>query len=170
MSRLVGKVAIVTGAASGIGLACAKRYAEEGAIVFGTDLAETDAWKEVEKLAPACLSNTEMVSPVTFTTARSVSPSASKSEATTSNGCSPTAKFVGPVGEALFEELGYPGPVAPGVSVEEGGLPILVRPETWRSHAHGFITEGPIAVAHLPPRRRPLNAGTGQRPYVLVVV
>ena len=53
MSRLVGKVAIVTGAASGIGLACAKRYAEEGAIVFGTDLAETDAWKEIEKLAPA---------------------------------------------------------------------------------------------------------------------
>ncbi len=44
MSRLVGKVAIVTGAASGIGLACVKRYAEEGAIVFGTDLAETDAW------------------------------------------------------------------------------------------------------------------------------
>jgi len=53
MSRLNGKVAIVTGAASGIGLACAKRYAEEGAVVFGLDLAETDAWKEVEKLAPS---------------------------------------------------------------------------------------------------------------------
>lgn len=53
MSRLAGRVAIVTGAASGIGLACAMRYAEEGAIVFGLDLANTDAWKEVEELAPA---------------------------------------------------------------------------------------------------------------------
>ena len=53
MSRLKGKVAIVTGAASGIGLACAKRYSEEGAVVFGMDLVETDAWKEIEKLAPS---------------------------------------------------------------------------------------------------------------------
>ena len=35
MSKLNGKVAIVTGAASGIGLACAKRYADEGAIIVG---------------------------------------------------------------------------------------------------------------------------------------
>ena len=33
MGRLDGKVAIVTGAASGIGLACARRYADEGASV-----------------------------------------------------------------------------------------------------------------------------------------
>ena len=44
MGRLEGKVAVVTGAASGIGLACALRYAEEGAIVVGSDLAESDGW------------------------------------------------------------------------------------------------------------------------------
>ena len=38
VGRLEGKVAVVTGGASGIGLACAKRYAEEGAEIVITDL------------------------------------------------------------------------------------------------------------------------------------
>ncbi len=43
--RLLGKVAMVTGAGSGIGLACAERYAQEGAIVIGMDLNEAEDWK-----------------------------------------------------------------------------------------------------------------------------
>jgi NAD(P)-dependent dehydrogenase (short-subunit alcohol dehydrogenase family) len=53
MGRLAGKVAYVTGAASGIGLACATRFAEEGATVVGADLHEASEWEHVEKLAPA---------------------------------------------------------------------------------------------------------------------
>ncbi|HEY6132145.1 MAG TPA: glucose 1-dehydrogenase [Halioglobus sp.] len=52
MSKLKGQVAIVTGAASGIGLACARRYAEEGATVVGIDLNLTADWSSVEALAP----------------------------------------------------------------------------------------------------------------------
>ena len=40
MGRLAGKAAFVTGAASGIGAACARRFAEEGAAVAGIDLRE----------------------------------------------------------------------------------------------------------------------------------
>jgi len=38
MNRLEGKVALVTGAASGIGAACARRFTDEGARVAGLDM------------------------------------------------------------------------------------------------------------------------------------
>lgn len=38
VGRLEGKVAVITGGASGIGLACAKRYAQEGAEIVISDL------------------------------------------------------------------------------------------------------------------------------------
>ena len=41
--RLEGKVALVTGAASGIGLACVERYKREGATVIGCDLNASDS-------------------------------------------------------------------------------------------------------------------------------
>ena len=54
-SRLEGKRALVTGAASGIGAACALRFAREGASVAGIDVqAPVDpAWKEAASLARA---------------------------------------------------------------------------------------------------------------------
>jgi NAD(P)-dependent dehydrogenase (short-subunit alcohol dehydrogenase family) len=51
--RLQGRVALVTGAASGIGYACARRYAAEGAVVIGFDLKETAEWESVRHDAPA---------------------------------------------------------------------------------------------------------------------
>ncbi|WP_310532187.1 SDR family oxidoreductase [Novosphingobium sp.] len=45
--RLAGKVAVVTGAASGIGRGCAELFAAEGATVIGIDRAECDLLDEV---------------------------------------------------------------------------------------------------------------------------
>lgn len=51
--RLAGKVMMVTGASSGIGLACAERFVREGAVVHGFDVSEKPAaWAALEKDAP----------------------------------------------------------------------------------------------------------------------
>jgi 2-keto-3-deoxy-L-fuconate dehydrogenase len=43
--RLAAKTAVITGAASGIGLACARRFADEGARVFSLDIAAPPPWR-----------------------------------------------------------------------------------------------------------------------------
>jgi NAD(P)-dependent dehydrogenase (short-subunit alcohol dehydrogenase family) len=54
MGRLQDKVAFVTGAASGIGAATARRFAEEGASVFGFDVQKADGgdWQKAVEAAP----------------------------------------------------------------------------------------------------------------------
>ncbi len=47
MSKLQGKVAVVTGGSSGIGLATAKRFVEEGAFVYITGRRQTELDKAV---------------------------------------------------------------------------------------------------------------------------
>jgi NAD(P)-dependent dehydrogenase (short-subunit alcohol dehydrogenase family) len=51
--RLEGKVAIVTGAASGMGAATAKRFAKEGAKVVVADMLETDGRQIAADIAKA---------------------------------------------------------------------------------------------------------------------
>jgi NAD(P)-dependent dehydrogenase (short-subunit alcohol dehydrogenase family) len=57
VGRLADKVAVITGAASGIGAACALRFAAEGARIAGFDVAEPPAAHRdaVEKAAPGSL-------------------------------------------------------------------------------------------------------------------
>ena len=50
MGRLEGKTALVTGAASGIGLQTSTRLAEEGALVMMTDINHEEGFKQAEKL------------------------------------------------------------------------------------------------------------------------
>jgi NAD(P)-dependent dehydrogenase (short-subunit alcohol dehydrogenase family) len=52
VGRLEGQVALITGAASGIGYACALRFAQEGAIVVGFDRDECAEWDAVAAAAP----------------------------------------------------------------------------------------------------------------------
>ena len=56
MLRLEKKIAFITGASSGIGAACARRFVEEGAIVVGFDLNETSEgdWTIAITKQPQC--------------------------------------------------------------------------------------------------------------------
>ena len=60
MARLDGKVALITGCASGIGAATALRFAQEGALLAGLDVQEPKAgdWEQATKLAPGSFFDT----------------------------------------------------------------------------------------------------------------
>jgi NAD(P)-dependent dehydrogenase (short-subunit alcohol dehydrogenase family) len=51
MGKLEGKIALITGGNSGIGLATAKRFVEEGAYVFITGRREAELNAAVKELA-----------------------------------------------------------------------------------------------------------------------
>lgn len=53
--RLSNKVALITGAGSGIGFACARRFAEEGAAIVGFDLKPSEQWHEIESISDRAL-------------------------------------------------------------------------------------------------------------------
>jgi NAD(P)-dependent dehydrogenase (short-subunit alcohol dehydrogenase family) len=54
MSRLKNKVAVITGGTSGMGLATAKRFVEEGAFVYITGRRQTELDKGGIAYRPQC--------------------------------------------------------------------------------------------------------------------
>jgi len=57
MNRLQGRVAVITGVASGIGLATAERFSAEGASIAGIDIGEppADKWDEISARGPGAI-------------------------------------------------------------------------------------------------------------------
>src|SRR5580658_3419436 len=55
MSKLAGKIAVVTGGSTGIGLATAKLFADEGARVYITGRREAELKKAVEEIGKGAI-------------------------------------------------------------------------------------------------------------------